>query len=218
MFSFWRKKKEIKHRCEICHKQFSSKDLIKINKIGPSLIAMLKQEVPHYNPKGTVCLRDLRQMRVQQIRLLFEQQEGDFGNLEQILFQEGDRYPYSFNQEYQNELSLGERLSQKITPLLGNWGFVAVFLAFVFLWIGYNSQEEFREHFDPFPFIFLNLLLSCMAAIQAPIIMMAQNRLAKRDRLRADEDYYTNLKAELEIRQLHAKIDAFLNYQKKEKI
>ncbi len=201
--------------CEICGKKFKAKEVIAIKKLGPSLIEALKQLGQGYNPKGAICRGDLRKLRVQSIRMLFDKGDIHSEHVEQILLQEDDSYPYSFNEEYQNELTLGEKCSQKITPFIGSWGFVALFLAFVFFWVGYNSQEEVKEHFDPFPFILLNLFLSCMAAIQAPIIMMAHNRLAKRERLRADEDYYTNLKAELEIRQLNAKLDAFLELKKK---
>lgn len=211
---FWARK-ESSHLCEACKKKFVKKEVIPVKKLGPSLIEALKEINPNYNPKGLICRKDLRKIRVRSIRMLFEQGDLVSGHIEHILLHEDDSYPYNFNEEYQSELTLGERASQKITPFVGSWGFVFVFLCFVFFWIGYNLQEEVKEHFDPFPFILLNLFLSCMAAIQAPIIMMAHNRLAKRERLRADEDYYTNLKAELEIRQLHAKLDAFL--QKKDR-
>lgn len=211
---FWRKKEKSAH-CEVCKKRFKAKELFLIKKLGPSLIEALKQTIPQYNQNGFVCRGDLRKIRVQRIQSLFEKGGDHSEHIVQLLLQEDESYPYSFNEEYQNELTFGEKCSQKVTPFIGSWGFILIFLVFIFSWTGYNLQEEVTEHFDPFPFILLNLFLSCMAAIQAPIIMMAHNRLSKRERLRADEDYYTNLKAELEIRQLHAKLDAFLDLQKK---
>lgn len=210
-------KKEKTSNCEICKKRFKAKELFLIKKLGPSLIEALKQLFPQYNHNGSICRGDLRKIRVERIQMLFEKGTNHSEHIAELLLLEDETYPYSFNEEYQNELTLGEKCSQKVTPFIGSWGFIFIFLIFIFFWMGYNLQEEVKKHFDPFPFILLNLFLSCMAAIQAPIIMMAHNRLSKRERLRADEDYYTTLKAELEIRQLHAKLDAFLDFQKKNK-
>jgi uncharacterized membrane protein len=208
---FWHKKKKKSH-CLICRKTFFLDKMVPVRHLGPSLIRALKYKLPKFTPEGSLCTNDLRAVRIELIRTLFDQTEENIDALEDFLLREDS--PFSFNQEYQNALTLGERCSQKITPFIGSWGFILLFVAFVTFWISYNLQTEVKEHFDPYPFILLNLTLSCMAAIQAPIIMMAQSRLAKRERLRADEDYYTNLKAELEIRQLTAKIDAFLKQQK----
>lgn len=87
------------------------------------------------------------------------------------------------------------------------------FAAFLLIWIGINATVIFWKPVDPYPFILLNLLLSCLAAIQAPIILMSQNRQEEKDRLRAQYDYQVNLKAELEIRQLHEKMDHLLSHQ-----
>lgn len=202
-------------RCEICRKKHMAKEMLPVKNLGPSLLDALKQIAPESDSNGYVCRGDLRKVRIQSIKTLFELGDTKSEHIQQLLLQQDDNYPYSFNEEYQNELSLGERISQKVTPFIGSWGFIFLFLIFVGIWVSYNLQEEIKKHFDPFPFILLNLFLSCTAAIQAPIIMMAQNRLSKRERLRAEEDYYTNLKAEIEIRQLHAKLDAFLEKQKK---
>jgi uncharacterized membrane protein len=210
---FWQKKKRC--TCEICQINFPITEMIAIKKIGPSLVPILQQAIPNYDHKGMICRVDLRKLRLQQIETLFDRGNHGSDNLENIFIHEEEHIsPYSFNQEYQDELTTGERFSQKITPFIASWGFVVLFIVFIASWVGYNIQGEIKEHFDPFPFTLLNLFLSCMAALQAPIIMMAQNRLSKREQLRADEDYYTNLKAELEIRQLHDKIDKFLKENK----
>ena len=145
-------------------------------------------------------------MRMELLSELVDKSEQDVNVVENIFIQED--YPVSVSQD-QQKLTFGDRCSQKITPFIGSWTFIIFFLLFVFFWVTYNLQTEVKEHFDSYPFNFLNLLLSCMAAIQAPIIMMAQNQLYKREKVKVDEDYYTNLKAELEIRQLHAKLDAY---------
>jgi len=105
--------------------------------------------------------------------------------------------------------SFGERLSDKMADIGGSWGFIIGFLVFIFLWVGFNAYWLGNHSLDPYPFIFLNLMLSCLAAFQAPVIMMSQNRQEEKDRKRARSDYMINLKAEMEIRTLHDKLDAF---------
>src|SRR5207253_1421499 len=106
-----------------------------------------------------------------------------------------------------------KRLSDHIASFGGSWRFISLFGAVLFGWIILNAILLLNRGFDPYPFILLNLILSCLAAIQAPIIMMSQNRAEARDRLRAENDYKVNLKAELEIRHLHEKIDHLLRRQ-----
>ena len=105
--------------------------------------------------------------------------------------------------------SFGERLSDKMADIGGSWGFIIGFFVFIILWVCANAFWLGHHSLDPYPFIFLNLLLSCLAAFQAPVIMMSQNRQEEKDRRRARSDYMINLKAEMEIRTLHDKLDAF---------
>jgi len=111
------------------------------------------------------------------------------------------------NELMEERYTLGDRLADRIAQFGGSWAFLICFAVTLFLWMAVNSVESIWHPFDPFPFIFLNLLLSTVAAVQAPVIMMSQNRHAKKDRLQADLDYQVNLKAELQIRSLHLKID-----------
>ncbi|WP_293903808.1 DUF1003 domain-containing protein [Phenylobacterium sp.] len=107
-----------------------------------------------------------------------------------------------------DERRRGERLADRVAEIGGSWGFIIAFGAVLALWIGWNVLTKvFHLDFDPYPFIFLNLVLSMLAAIQAPIIMMSQNRAAARDRKSAEHDYVVNLRAELEIMHLHDKLD-----------
>lgn len=117
------------------------------------------------------------------------------------------------NVEFDRKLTLGERLADKVAEFGGSWRFIITFFIVMVMWIIMNSVLLLRKPFDPYPFILLNLVLSCLAAIQAPIIMMSQNRQEAKDRLRSEQDYRVNLKAELEIRYLHEKIDHLLAQQ-----
>lgn len=105
----------------------------------------------------------------------------------------------NLNSEYEEQRTLGDRLADKLTAFGGSWPFIGVFFLILFLWMGINIFELNIRHFDEYPFILLNLVLSCLAAIQAPIIMMSQNRQATKDRMSAEHDYEINTKAELEI-------------------
>ena len=111
------------------------------------------------------------------------------------------------NQEIEESQSFGERLSDRIAEAGGSWGFIIGFAVFLALWMVLNAVQLWFQPFDHYPFIFLNLILSCVAAVQAPIIMMSQNRAQKKDRLKAELDYQVNLKSELMLQQLHMKFD-----------
>ena len=110
-------------------------------------------------------------------------------------------------------LTPGQSISDKVAQFGGSWAFILSFLFLLMGWIWYNSASEPAQQFDPYPFILMNLILSCIAALQAPIIMMSQNRQEEKDRLRAQNDYMINLKAELEVRSLHQKVDLLLEDQ-----
>lgn len=112
-------------------------------------------------------------------------------------------------------LSRGQRISDKVAQFGGSWKFILLFMAILIVWIVYNTFALAKEQFDPYPFILMNLVLSCVAALQAPIIMMSQNRQEEKDRMRGENDYLVNLKAELEIRSLHQKMDILLEEQVK---
>jgi uncharacterized membrane protein len=116
-----------------------------------------------------------------------------------------DHMTRDVNAEFEQQLTFGQRLADRIAAAGGSWWFISVFLASLFAWIAYNVERP--TGFDPYPFILLNLLLSCLAALQAPVIMMSQNRMAAKDRLDARHDYEVNLKAEMEITQMLAKIE-----------
>lgn len=110
-------------------------------------------------------------------------------------------------------LSEGQKLSDQVARFGGSWRFIVIFGIILTLWITYNVNAITSEAFDPYPFILMNLILSCIAALQAPIIMMSQNRKEEKDRMRSENDYLINLKAEMGIRSLHQKMDLLLGEQ-----
>lgn len=113
----------------------------------------------------------------------------------------------------EDKLTFGQRIADKIAVFGGSWTFIIAFFSFILLWIGINIWILTQRPFDPYPFILLNLILSCLASIQAPIIMMSQNRQEQKDRQRGEQDYKVNLKAELEIQLLNEKIDHLIVHQ-----
>jgi uncharacterized membrane protein len=110
-------------------------------------------------------------------------------------------------------LTKGQSISDKVATFGGSWKFIILFGIILFVWILFNTLSPKTFNFDPYPFILMNLILSCIAALQAPIIMMSQNRQEEKDRKRSENDYLINLKAELELRSLHQKIDLLLEEQ-----
>jgi uncharacterized membrane protein len=110
-------------------------------------------------------------------------------------------------------LSKGQKISDKVANFGGSWVFIISFMSFLMIWIIINYFLPEKDKFDPFPFILMNLILSCIAALQAPIIMMSQNRVEEKDRKRSENDYMINLKSEIEVRALHDKIDLLLEEQ-----
>lgn len=109
--------------------------------------------------------------------------------------------------------TIGKRLADKVAQVGGSWGFVITFMVFLIIWMAINVMQLFGLHFDPYPFILLNLALSCISAIQAPIIMMSQNRAGEVDAMTRDNDYKLNQKAEIHLRKQHSKTDHMIRMQ-----
>ena len=113
----------------------------------------------------------------------------------------------------EEKLTTGQRISDKVARFGGSWAFIISFFVILIIWILFNTLTPVKDNFDPYPFILMNLILSCIAALQAPIIMMSQNRQEEKDRKRSENDYLINLKSELEVRGLHQKVDLLLEEQ-----
>jgi uncharacterized membrane protein len=143
-------------------------------------------------------------------RQLLELDEGDLSQKEKRVIERTARrlaVTRDVNADYDREATVGERLADRVARVGGSWGFIIGFGVVMFVWMVSNAILLGMDAFDPYPFIFLNLMLSLLAAVQAPVILMSQNREASRDRLAAKNDYEVNLKAEIEIAALHEKLD-----------
>ena len=184
--------------------------------LRPSLLEFVQKRAPSFDPHGFICLDDLGRFRRDYVKEVLEDEIGELSVLDQEVvdsLQEREILSENIGKEFDKDLTFGERLSDKIASFGGSWTFIIVFFTVLLIWIVINGVILAMRAFDPYPFILMNLILSCLAAIQAPIIMMSQNRAEARDRARAENDYKVNLKAELEIRHLHEKIDHLLRKQ-----
>src|SRR5436309_11010392 len=202
--------------CQVCKKPRSPNSGMIAELIRPSLLAFIKKKVPGVDSKGFICFEDLGEFRKDYVKEVLEDEIGELSALDQEVVESLEQHEIlssDISKQFEKKLTFGERLSDHIASFGGSWRFIILFGAVLFGWIILNAILLLNRGFDPYPFILLNLILSCLAAIQAPIIMMSQNRAEARDRLRAENDYKVNLKAELEIRHLHEKIDHLLRKQ-----
>lgn len=210
------KSKNDRRACAICGKTFSRQDLVPAEAVRDIIAREIVRDHPDWSPESFICRADLEIYRANYVRYLLEAEKGELSALEQEVLnsiREQEILSTNADAEFEEKWTLGERMADRIASFGGSWTFLICFLLFLMLWIGVNSFVLFRHPPDPYPYIFLNLILSCLAAIQAPIIMMSQNRQEAKDRHRSEHDYQVNLKAELEIRSLHDKVDHLLVHQ-----
>ncbi|WP_338668130.1 DUF1003 domain-containing protein [Pseudodesulfovibrio methanolicus] len=202
------------HSCQICGR--SKANMIPVSTLRPSILAEIAKERPDFSASGYICTDDLNHFRFKYVEDLMRSEKGELSELDQEVLQSLERHELlSSNpeEEMDRTRTAGERLADLIADFGGSWKFIIMFFAFIFIWMLVNTLLLIFRPFDPYPFILLNLMLSLLAAIQAPIIMMSQNRQEDKDRVRAENDYKVNLKAELEIRHLHEKLDHLISNQ-----
>lgn len=208
--------KPLRFRCVLCSLEKPARDMTPLDVVRPSLLDRIHAEHPDLPAEGYVCNADLDRYRSRYVAELLGQERGELTRLEQDVVESlaaHETLAENIEAEYAEKRSFGERLSDRLAAFGGSWTFIMIFFAVLVTWMAFNVVAVQRDAFDPYPFILLNLVLSCLAAIQAPIIMMSQNRQEAKDRLRSENDYRVNLKAELEIRHLHEKIDHILTRQ-----
>jgi uncharacterized membrane protein len=202
-----------KPSCQVCGRTTSLRRAIVVR---PVLVSLIESETGRWDESGWICLQDLQRFQHKYVERLLEDDKGEITQLEQqVLESLRDQEILSQNPETEFDagLTLGQRAADRIAAFGGSWVFIAIFALVMLSWMLLNSYLLAARPFDPYPYILLNLVLSCLAAIQAPVIMMSQNRQEARDRQRSLHDYQVNLKAELEIRHLHQKIDHLLSRQ-----
>jgi len=200
-------------RCQICG---ATARLRRAAIVRPSVAEEIRVEHPQWSEQGFICHDDLARYRMRHVERILEGERGDLTALEHQVIESLARHEIvtaNVDAEFEGALTFGERLADRVASFGGSWRFILSFGGVLLVWILLNTALLVFGRFDPFPFILLNLVLSCLAALQAPVIMMSQNRVEAKDRRRSEHDYRVNLKAELEIRHLHEKLDHLLSHQ-----
>ena len=186
--------------------------------IREGIFNLIKSDFPDFDKESFITLTELNQYRRLYLTSLIIQEKGEIAVIDRDVMEaikNNSILSENIQDEKEVELTFGQKLADKVAAFGGSWAFIISFFSFILIWILINIWFLARRPFDPFPFILLNLILSCLAAIQAPIIMMSQNRQEEKDRQRGEHDYKINLKAELEIKLLSEKIDHLLVHQNK---
>jgi uncharacterized membrane protein len=203
--------------CPLCGEHHPRAACVRVANVRHSLATFIEaRHREKWSEDAALCRRCLNTERTAYLREEFARERGELTALEAEISRKAVEHgaiARHWEQEFQRTLTLGERMADGVARVGGSWRFVIGFGAVLFVWIAVNSLVLAQRAFDPYPYILLNLALSCLAAIQAPIIMMSQNRSAARDRQQADEDYKINLKAEFEIAALHEKVDHLMHVQ-----
>lgn len=210
------KQRVAKQTCQVCQKEFPSVGVMPGALVRPAVVDLIQQEHPQWSVNGFICFDDLNHYRSLYVEHVLASERGELSDLEiEVVrsLKEQELLAENVDEQFEGDRTFGARLSDKLAAFGGSWKFLICFAALLAIWIMINSLVILLRPFDPYPFILLNLILSCLAAIQAPVIMMSQNRQEAKDRVRAEHDYRVNLKAELEIRHLHAKLDLLLTHQ-----
>jgi len=201
--------------CQVCGERTVSQ-LRPAIVVRPPVSDLIRQDKGSWDDGGWICNADLQRYRHRHVEDLLRQERGEVTELEaEVLdsLQKHEILSSNPEEEFEEQLTRGQRWADRMATFGGSWAFIGVFGFVLLVWMVLNVVVLVGRAFDPYPFILLNLVLSCLAAVQAPVIMMSQNRQESRDRQRAEHDYQVNLKAELEIRHLHQKMDHLLSKQ-----
>jgi uncharacterized membrane protein len=207
-------KKGGKFICPICNLTKPVNEARPADLVHGPVSELIRRQYPDWGPGRHICSSCLRNFRLAYVEDTLQGQKGTLTELEKEVLdsiKEQEVLSRNINPEFDKELSVGQRLADRVASFGGSWRFIIIFAVILGMWVIINTIALLKRPFDPYPYILLNLFLSCLAAIQAPIIMMSQNRQESKDRLRAEHDYQVNLKAEIEIRQLHIKLDQLMN-------
>ena len=199
-----------KAECSLCRTVVEMRTLVAPQKLEPQLVDLMKRDRPDWEGKRGICQNCREQYRAKKFLGYLEEEYDKISDMEKSLVSRlarKGRVSKLVHQEFEAHMSLGDRLADRVAQFGGSWTAITLFGATMVVWMTLNTIVLASRPFDPFPFILLNLGLSTLAAIQAPIIMMSQNRQSAKDRLQAQQDYEINLMAEIEIRDLHEKLD-----------
>ncbi|MBO0939304.1 DUF1003 domain-containing protein [Fibrella sp. HMF5335] len=202
--------------CGVSGNQIPIKYAVPVSTIDKRFRTYVHGRYPNLSADGYIGQEQLIALQSGYVQWLLSDEAGKLNELEREILDtvnNNEILNTDIEDVIEHELTLGEHIADRVAAFGGSWIFIGIFFTFLVVWMATNAFTFRERGFDPYPFILLNLILSCLAAIQAPIIMMSQNRQADKDRQRSEHEYKINLKAELEITLLHKKIDHVLIYQ-----
>jgi len=206
------------------HKSFiSKKDILNgegvmAKDLREGIFNFIQSEHLGFSDDSMISIDELNHLRRLYLTHLISEEKGEIAVIDKDVMtaiEQNSILSENIEDDKEEASTFGQRMADRIATFGGSWTFIIVFFSFILVWIFVNIWLLAQKAFDPFPFILLNLILSCLAAIQAPIIMMSQNRQEQKDRIRSEHDYKINLKAELEIKLLSEKIDHLLVHHNK---
>jgi uncharacterized membrane protein len=206
-------------KSDVSQKSFPIKEQVTGGSIRPAIFGKIKESFPDFNEASFIAFQELNEFREQYIADYLSRELKAITNLEHSVmekFKKGTTISDKLEEDQAEVPTFGQRMADHVATFGGSWLFIGYFALFLVVWISINVFIFYNKGFDPYPFVLLNLILSCIAAIQAPVIMMSQNRQEEKDRERSKKDYMINLKAELEIKALHEKIDHLIIYQQEQ--
>lgn len=208
-------------RSDLSNIEFPMTERVSGKTIRRSILKLITLDKPDFTPDNFLAMSELNSYREKYIEEFLTNQLGSLTDLDNtVLYSLKDKNTLAdkLDNDEGESMTFGQRIADKVATFGGSWTFIISFTVFLLLWIMLNIVFLANKGFDPYPFILLNLILSSLAAIQAPVIMMSQNRQEEKDRERGKKDYMINLKSELEIRMLHEKIDHLIISQQQEVI
>ena len=206
-------------KSDISQKSFPTREKVSGGSIRPAILDKIKESFPDFNENSFITLQELNEFREKYITDYLSQELKALTKLEHKViknFKGRSTISDKLEEDQEEAPTFGQKMADRVATFGGSWTFITYFGVFLLIWISLNALVFLNHGFDPYPFILLNLILSCLAAIQAPVILMSQNRQEEKDRERSKKDYMINLKAELEIKALHEKIDHLIIYQQEQ--
>ncbi len=204
---------------DLSNNKFPISDRISGKMVRLSILNLIQKENPKFTANNSLAISELNAYREKYIEEFFVNQLGELSTSDKTVLdalKDNTTLTDKLDGEEIQDMTFGQRIADKVADFGGSWTFIISFGLFLLIWICLNIFWLANKGFDPYPFILLNLILSSLAAIQAPVIMMSQNRQEDKDRDRARRDYMVNLKSELEIRMLHEKLDHLIINQQQE--
>lgn len=205
---------------DLSGKRFPEKDKVSGKSIRLSVLQLIQNEYPSFDASCNLSRQELNEYREKYITTYLQKEVGNLGALDKKVLRALKSHSLVSREAHPDKAkpTVGQKVADKVASFGGSWTFIILFMCVLFGWVLINAIWLGNRAFDPYPFILMNLVLSCLAAIQAPIIMMSQNRQGEKDRQHAESDYIVNLKSEVEIRSLHEKIDHLMIFQQQELI